>query len=75
MKTRIYRIASIGGLDGPEWLVRATSQAQALRYVTHKHLRVEVATQEDLIELLTTGQQVKDGGKTPSDEGDEDADG
>lgn len=47
--TRIYYVQQLGA--DPR-LVRATNQAQALRYVVDKTLSVDLASQDDLVRLL-----------------------
>lgn len=71
-KTRIYRVVARDGLDGMDWLVRATRQAQALRYVTAKRLDIRVATQDDIVKLAVYGQYgVHDATMTSTEEGEE----
>lgn len=58
MSTRIYRVFSTA--TGNDWLVRATNQAQAIRYIARDQYRAAVAGQETIIELLQRGDQVLD---------------
>lgn len=44
MKTRIYKVTNGENV----YLVRAPSQAQAVKYVTSRQFQVIVATQDDL---------------------------
>lgn len=44
-------------------LVRAKTRAQALRYAASKGYQVELASQDDLVELVAEGYQVEDGTK------------
>lgn len=60
MSRRIYRVSS--ARTGDEWLVRAQSQAQAIRHVVKSEYRAAVASQETLIEMLTGGAKVEDAG-------------
>lgn len=57
MTTRIYAVTSAD----PDTLalVRATSQAQAVRHVTADY-RAKVATQDQLVRLLQGGMKVED---------------
>lgn len=43
-----------------EHLVRATSQAQALRHITDTMMGVSVASQDDLLRLVGKGVKVQD---------------
>ncbi len=51
-ETRIYVVAGGGGKDR---LIRATSRAQAVRHVAAGVFKVKVASQDDLIRILTAG--------------------
>lgn len=55
--TRIYHVEDD---DAHHYLVRATSQAQALRHVAGKTFTVEVATQDQIVNLVQAGQPVED---------------
>ena len=57
---RIYLIRAGGD---PVALVRAATAAQALRYHTTGMYAVEVATQDELVEALTSGLDVDEAGK------------
>lgn len=52
MSTRIYIVRPKNG-EGKSRLVRASSQAQALRHVVEDTLIVELASQDDLVRVLT----------------------
>lgn len=65
MTQRIYRV--INTQTAAEHLVRAHSQAQAIRHVVSHEYRAAVACQEALVELLTAGATVQDAGAEPGD--------
>jgi len=44
-------------------LVRAESKAGALRHVAEKTMGAEVASQDDLVEMIGSGLKVEDAGK------------
>lgn len=46
-------------------LVKAKSRAQALRYAASKGYTVDLASQDDLVELVSEGYKVEDGTKDP----------
>lgn len=60
MAQRIYRV--INTETAGEWLVRAHSQAQAIRHVVRETYRAAVAGQETIVEALTGGMKVLDAG-------------
>ena len=60
MSLRIYRV--INTETAAERLVRAQSQAQAIRHVVKETYRAAVAGQETIVELLTSGVKVEDAG-------------
>lgn len=60
MSQRIYRV--INAETAAEHLVRASSQAQAIRHVVKETYRAAVAGQETIVELLTSGVKVQDAG-------------
>lgn len=57
---RVYAIHHIA--SGTTRLVRASNAATALRHVVRSDYSAEVASQDDLIELLTSGTRVEDAG-------------
>lgn len=57
---RIYRVINTKTAD--EYLVRASSQAQAIRHVVADEYRAAVAGQETIVELLLAGAKVHDAG-------------
>lgn len=57
-QTRIYTIARGNACT----LVRAGSQAQALRHVAQREFSIRVATQGDLVAHLTAGGKVQEAG-------------
>lgn len=56
--TRIYRVFSVA--TGDDWLVRAGTQAQAIRHVVADQYRAQVAGQETIVDLLSRGGTVLD---------------
>lgn len=62
MKKRIYIVNS----DAP-FLVRAANRHQALSHVARATMKVEVATQDDLVELLSAGVKVQEASPEQSD--------
>lgn len=67
MSTRIYIITpktAEAGKPATKRLVRATNQAQALRFITSE-LNVTVASQDDLVTALGAGIKVENDGKPP----------
>jgi hypothetical protein len=74
MPTRIYKITpptAEAGAVAPR-LVRATTSAQALRFVASEFL-VDVASQDDLEQLLTSGVKVEKAAGDAGDDGKGDA--
>lgn len=57
--TRIYRV----DLGENSQLVRAGTPAQALRHVARNVMRVQVASQADLVELIADGVKVEEAGE------------
>lgn len=55
---RIYLVSEQN--DGGRYLVRATSQASAIRHVTADLFKAEVAKQEELVSLVAEGFRVED---------------
>lgn len=64
-KARIYIVMNHRE-QTPRRLVRAISQAHAVKHIA-RHYRAEVATQDDLVQLLANGVKVEDAG-IPADE-------
>lgn len=58
--TRIYLVKNTE--NGGDHLVRAHNQAQAVRHVARKQFECEVASQDDLVELVASGVKVEDAG-------------
>ena len=54
-----HRIYIVGTLDNKVRLVRASSRHQALSYVASTSFVVRVASQDELVENLTTGVAVE----------------
>lgn len=65
---RIYMVANAqardpAGNEQPARLVRAIHPAQALRHVAEDTLAVAVASQDDLVRLLSAGVRVEQSGR------------
>ncbi|WP_156803335.1 hypothetical protein [Frateuria aurantia] len=43
-----------------DYLVRAPSKAQAIAYVVRKHIRADLASQDDLVSKIGLGIQIED---------------
>lgn len=54
--TRIYVVTDTE--DGAQRLVRATNQSQALRLATKDRFAVDIASQDDLVALISNGVPV-----------------
>ena len=71
METRIYLVTDKAGADKSgtgnartgRFLVRAASQAQAVRHVVKARFACEVADQDVLVEALTAGLRVEVAGE------------
>ena len=59
--TRIYLVTNIAG--APERLVRATTQAAAIRHVVRTSYAANVAGQEALVDLVASGVKVEQAGQ------------
>ena len=57
MSTRIYLVTDRE--TQAKRLIRASSQAQAVRHAVAKRFDAEVASQDDLVQLLDAGQAVE----------------
>lgn len=55
--TRVYLVTHA---KGAKRLVRASSQAQALRHASRGDYTVDVPTQDELVTALTSGTKVED---------------
>lgn len=62
--TRIYMVKHIGH-DQSVRLIRATNGPQAIRHVAINTFEVCVASQEDLVALLSRGSKVEEAGAEP----------
>ena len=60
---RIYRV--LNTTTGDDYLVRAHSQAQAIRHVVAEQFAARVAGQETIVEMLTAGSVVLDATRDP----------
>lgn len=67
MKTNIYKVSA----GGYEHLVRAANRAQAMRHIAKRSIRVELASQDDLVELLPRTEVVVAGTDDDEKEGEE----
>ena len=63
--TRIYSVTD--SETAAVHLVRATSQAQAIRHVASTRYRAAVASQDELAALVTGGHTVNDATETQTD--------
>ena len=63
MPARIYRV--LNTTTGTDYLVRAHTQAQAIRHVVADQYRAQVAGQETIVEHLTAGGVVMDATSEP----------
>lgn len=61
--SRIYRV--LNTTTGDDYLVRANTQAQAIRHVVADQFRAQVAGQETIVEHLTRGGAVLDATAEP----------
>ena len=61
MSTRIYLVTDTE--TNEHRLIRASSQAQAIRHAAQSRFDIEVAGQDDLVELLAGGKAVEDATK------------
>ena len=57
MSTRIYLVTDVE--TNKHRLIRASNQAQAIKYAAHTRFDIEVAGQDDLVSLLTGGIPVE----------------
>ncbi len=61
-RTRIYYVTAD---DGEQRLVRAATEAAAIRHAARGRYRANVAAQETLVELLSDGVKVETAGEEP----------
>jgi hypothetical protein len=59
METRIYLVTHHGAEEAEHFLVRAGSQAQAVRHVAKNRFDCRVAEQDDIVEHVGTGVKVQ----------------
>lgn len=57
MSTRIYLVTDVETNKHP--LIRASNQAQAIKYAAQTRFDIEVAGQDDLVSLLTGGTAIE----------------
>lgn len=57
MSTRIYVVTDIE--TNRHRLIRASNQAQAIKYAAQTRFDIEVANQDDLVNLLTNGVPIE----------------
>lgn len=62
---RIYRCADRNADDALPRLIRAGNPAQVRNHASRTQYDVEVADQEDLVELVSKGVKVEDAGEAP----------
>jgi hypothetical protein len=62
MSTRIYLVTDQE--SQAKRLIRAGSQAQAIRHAAQSRFAIEVAGQDDLVQLLASGQAVESATQT-----------
>lgn len=65
MTTRIYTVTH--KIAGSSRLVRAHSQAQALRYAAQSEYGVRVASQDDIVGMMSKGVAVESAGAEQMD--------
>lgn len=58
--TRIYIVREVFEKEPAARLVRAISQAQALKHVAEKRYLVDVANQEEIVSQMSKGVEVED---------------
>lgn len=60
--TRIYVVTAMDndGNTADEFLVKAASQAQAIRHVVGEMFHAQVAEQDELVRLVTAGKTVRE---------------
>lgn len=56
MQTRIYKISNEAG---EKFLVKASSQAQALRHIAGRHYNVSIAKASDVADMMSDGVKVE----------------
>jgi hypothetical protein len=62
---RIYKVE--GPLPESVRLVRAANRNQAIRHAVRNDYRAELATQDELVELITSGTPVEDAATESAD--------
>lgn len=62
MSTRIYLVTDRE--THAKRLIRAGNQAQAIRHAAQSRFAIEVASQDDLVQLLDAGQKVESAATT-----------
>ena len=66
--TRVYLVSEqLSETVSEKFLVRAPSQAQAVRHITQARFSCEVASQSDLIACIEAGIKVQVAGESESD--------
>lgn len=67
---RIYHVTTIGNADGRKSrLVRAANAIQAWRHVAGEMITADLATQDELVELVASGVKVETAGGAASADG------
>ena len=59
-KARVFKVRIINRDGNETMLVRAQSAAQAMKYVTMKHIECTPATHEDALEFGVAGGRIED---------------
>ena len=57
MQTRIYEVRDASGAP---FLVKASSQAQALRHIAGRYYSVRIAKTTEVVDLMSKGTKVED---------------
>lgn len=62
--TRYYKIED---LDGDNWIIKASSQAQAIRYVAMQTMTCKLASTDEVVKHIQSGAQVYDLSSLPAE--------
>lgn len=54
------RYYKLNDLEGAPWLVKATSQAQAIRFVAGQTIKCSVASQDDIVAHMKAEKEIHD---------------
>ena len=58
--SRIYKVSITHGNQTKEKLIRAITKSGAIRHVAAKCIEAEVASQDELVRLATSGEKVEE---------------